>query len=53
VAEETIIREFRKDDLAAIVELSLRAWEPVFSSVRQVLGDDIFLRLPGACELLG
>lgn len=24
---------------------SLRAWEPVFASVRQVLGDDIFLRL--------
>jgi hypothetical protein len=32
VAEETIIREFRKDDLGAIVELSLRAWEPVFAS---------------------
>jgi GNAT superfamily N-acetyltransferase len=48
VAEETIIREFRKDDLGAIVELSLRAWEPVFASVRHVLGDDIFLRLhPG------
>ena len=48
VAEDTSIREFRKDDLGAIVELSLRAWEPVFASVRQVLGDDIFLRLhPG------
>ena len=45
MAEEPIIREFRKDDLGAIVELSLRAWEPVFASVRQVLGDDIFLRL--------
>jgi hypothetical protein len=45
MAEETIIREFRKDDLGAIVELSLRAWEPVFASVRKVLGDDIFLRL--------
>jgi ribosomal protein S18 acetylase RimI-like enzyme len=45
VAEETIIREFRKDDLGAIVELSLRSWEPVFASVRKVLGDDIFLRL--------
>ena len=45
VAEETIIREFRGDDLAAIVEFSLRAWEPVFGSVRNVLGDDIFLRL--------
>ena len=46
VAEETIIREFRSDDLGAIVEFSLRAWEPVFGSVRNVLGDDIFLRLP-------
>ena len=45
MAEETIIREFRMDDLGAIVELSLRAWEPVFASVRHVLGDDIFLRL--------
>jgi ribosomal protein S18 acetylase RimI-like enzyme len=45
VAEETIIREFRKDDLGAIVEFSLRAWEPVFASLRQVLGDDLFLRL--------
>ena len=45
VAEESIIREFREDDLGAIVEFSLRAWEPVFASVRQVLGDDIFLRL--------
>jgi GNAT superfamily N-acetyltransferase len=45
VAEETVIREFREDDLGAIVEFSLRAWEPVFASVRQVLGDDIFLRL--------
>jgi GNAT superfamily N-acetyltransferase len=45
VAEVTIIREFRKDDLGAIVEFSLRAWEPVFGSVRNVLGDDIFLRL--------
>ena len=45
VAEEPIIREFREDDLMGIVELSLRAWEPVFASVRQLLGDNIFLRL--------
>jgi ribosomal protein S18 acetylase RimI-like enzyme len=45
VAEETIIREFHKDDLDAIVALSLRAWEPVFASLRKVLGDGIFLRL--------
>jgi hypothetical protein len=35
VAEETIIREFRKDDVGAIVEFSLRAWEPVFASLRR------------------
>ena len=45
MAEDTIIREFRTDDLGAIVEFSLRAWEPVFASLRQVLGDHIFLRL--------
>lgn len=39
------IRDFRKDDLDAVVEFSLRAWEPVFASMRQVLGDAIFDRL--------
>jgi GNAT superfamily N-acetyltransferase len=46
VAEDTIeIREFRGEDLETIVEFSLRAWQPVFASVRDVLGDEIFLRL--------
>src|SRR5215212_3443392 len=45
VADEPMIRAFHQDDLGAIVEFSLRAWEPVFSSVRHVLGDDLFLRL--------
>src|SRR6478609_11335344 len=39
------IREFREGDLEAVVEFSLRAWAPVFAAVRDVLGDDIFLRL--------
>jgi ribosomal protein S18 acetylase RimI-like enzyme len=39
------IREFDKDDLDAVVAFSLRAWEPVFASLREVLGDSIFLRL--------
>ena len=39
------IREFRESDLEAIVDLSVRAWEPVFASLREVLGDPIFLRL--------
>ena len=46
MSEEAIeIREFRQADLEAVVELSLRAWAPVFASVRDVLGDDVFLRL--------
>ena len=39
------IREFREGDLDAVVAFSLRAWEPVFDSIRKVLGDEIFLRL--------
>ena len=39
------IREFRQGDLETLVEFSLRAWEPVFASVQDVLGDAIFLRL--------
>jgi GNAT superfamily N-acetyltransferase len=39
------IRPFQESDLDAIVEFSLRAWEPVYESLRQVLGDPIFLRL--------
>ena len=39
------IRPYDEGDLDAIVELSLRAWEPVFGSLREVLGDEIFERL--------
>lgn len=39
------IRRFVDDDLDAVVAFSLRAWEPIFASVRDVLGDEIFLRL--------
>jgi len=46
VTESAIeIREFHEGDLETVVEFSLRAWSPVFASVRDVLGDDIFLRL--------
>ncbi len=46
MTDQTIqIREFRDDDLETVVEFSLRAWAPVFASIRDVLGDDIFLRL--------
>jgi GNAT superfamily N-acetyltransferase len=39
------IRSFADSDLPALVDLSLRAWTPVFSSLRKVLGDSIFWRL--------
>jgi GNAT superfamily N-acetyltransferase len=46
VSESAIeIRSFEHRDLDAVVDFALRAWEPIFSSVREVLGDDLFLRL--------
>ena len=39
------IRQYEESDLEAIVTFSLRAWQPVFDSLRQVLGDAIFMRL--------
>ena len=42
---ETLIRPFDGDDAAAVVELSLRAWQPVFESLEAVLGTTIFDRL--------
>jgi GNAT superfamily N-acetyltransferase len=39
------LRAYEEADLEAIVELSLRAWAPVFESMRAVLGDAIFARL--------
>ena len=45
MADAIEIREFQSSDLDTIVEFSLRAWEPVFASLRDVLGDPIFFRL--------
>lgn len=36
------IRQFEDRDLKAVIELSLRAWEPVFESLERELGADIF-----------
>ncbi|MCI0399424.1 MAG: GNAT family N-acetyltransferase [Chloroflexi bacterium] len=36
------IRPFSDKDLDEIVQLSLLAWEPVFSSFKQVLGPEIY-----------
>jgi GNAT superfamily N-acetyltransferase len=42
---ETTIRPLAADDVEAVVEFALRAWEPVFEGQRRDLGDAIFLRL--------
>ncbi len=39
------IRGYVAADEEAIVALSLRAWAPVFASLEQVLGSDLFVRL--------
>lgn len=44
---DTIIRSYGPDDEDAVVDFALRAWEPVFSSMRVVLGDAIFQMLHG------
>ena len=41
------IRDYAPGDEEAVVELSLRAWAPVFRSMEQVLGPEIFVRLHG------
>jgi GNAT superfamily N-acetyltransferase len=44
---DATIRRYREEDEPAVVALSLRAWDPVFASTRDVLGDVIFQRLYG------
>ena len=44
-ATELQIRAFDPADRDAVVEVSLRAWEPVFASTRRVLGAEIDDRL--------
>lgn len=39
------IRPLRREDLAAVVRLSLAAWAPVFRSFRHVLGPELYARL--------
>jgi ribosomal protein S18 acetylase RimI-like enzyme len=43
----TSLRAFRHSDQDAIVALSLRAWEPVFDSLHNILGEELFQRLRG------
>ncbi len=42
------IREYRPADAQAVVDLSLRAWAPVFASLERILGPELFTRLHGA-----
>ena len=37
------IRPYDRSDLDPIVELSLRAWEPVFASIENAMGSEVFL----------
>ncbi len=39
---ELNIRPFGPDDIKDIVELSLLAWEPVFTEWQRILGDDLY-----------
>jgi ribosomal protein S18 acetylase RimI-like enzyme len=41
------LREYRPSDEASLVELSLRAWEPVFDALEEARGRELFLRLRG------
>ena len=42
---DAVIREYRPQDEEPVVELSLRAWAPVFASLERTLGDEVFARL--------
>lgn len=39
------LRPYRETDEAAVVQLSLRAWAPVFASFREVLGPGLYERV--------
>jgi hypothetical protein len=41
------IREYHPADQTQVLELSLRAWEPIFASMEDVLGPEIYIRLHG------
>jgi ribosomal protein S18 acetylase RimI-like enzyme len=42
---QPLIRPFEDRDAEAVVDLSLRAWAPVFESLERVLGSEIFRRM--------
>ena len=42
---QALVRGYDGERAADVVQLSLRAWEPVFASVEEVLGEALFARL--------
>ncbi len=44
---KTAIGEYEPSDEELVVGLSLRAWEPVFAAVEEMLGSELFVRLRG------
>jgi ribosomal protein S18 acetylase RimI-like enzyme len=42
---QPLIRPFEDRDAEAVIDLSLGAWAPVFASLEQVLGSEIFRRM--------
>lgn len=36
------IREFRRTDLGAILDIAVAAWQPVFESSRNIVGEELF-----------
>jgi GNAT superfamily N-acetyltransferase len=46
-AMRATIRDYEPPDEEAVVGLSLRAWEPVFAAVEELLGSELFVRLRG------
>lgn len=42
---DAVIREYQPADEPRVVELSLRAWAPVFASLEHALGRAVFVRL--------
>ncbi len=36
------MREFRDSDLEAILEIAVAAWQPVFESTKNIVGDELF-----------
>jgi ribosomal protein S18 acetylase RimI-like enzyme len=43
----SVIRAYKKDDLDAVVRLSLDAWAPVFVSIRESFGEELYARFYG------